>query len=149
VPWLLIGRQLEIRETKDQIDVYHGPCLVASHAKALGSTSVRVTLPEHRPPRGQRPSTQPIPEEALLAQTEAPLPAYAAALKQRCAGRDPAALRRLLGLYREYPHPAVVRAVALAQQYGLFDLDRLERLVLRVIASDFFILQSHDREPES
>ena len=149
VPWLLIGRQLEIRETKDQIDVYHGPCLVASHAKALGSTSVRVTLPEHRPPRGQRPSTQPIPEEALLAQTEAPLPAYAAALKQRCAGRGVAALRRLLGLYREYPRPAVVRAVALAQQYGLFDLDRLERLVLRVIASDFFILQSHDREPES
>jgi transposase len=149
VPWRLIGRQLEIRETKDRIDVYHGPRLVASHEKVLGSASARVTLPEHRPPRGQRPSTQPIPEEALLAQADPPIPAYAAALKQRCAGRGVAALRRLLSLSREYPRPAVLRAVALAQQYGLFDLDRLERLVLRVIASDFFILPGNDGESES
>jgi len=149
VPWLLIGRPLEIRETKDRIDVYHGPRLVASHEKVLGSAGVRVTRAEHRPPRGQRPSTQPIPEEALLAQADPPVPAYAAALKQRCAGRGVAALRRLLTLYREYPRPAVVRAVALAEHYGLFDLDRLERLVLRVIATDFFILRGDDGEPES
>src|SRR5712692_4314006 len=30
VPYLLIGRQLDVRETKDRIDVYHGPRLVAS-----------------------------------------------------------------------------------------------------------------------
>jgi transposase len=149
VPYLLIGRQVEIRETKDRIDVYHGPRLVASHEKVLGSTCVRVTLPEHRPPRGQRPSTQPTPEEALLAQADPPVPAYAAALQQRGAGRGVVALRRLLSLYREYPRPAVLRAVALAQQYGLFDLDRVERLVLRVIASDYFILRGNDGEPES
>ncbi len=149
VPYPLIGRQLEVRETKDRIDMYHGPRLVASHQKVLSRTFLRVTVPEHRPPRGQRPSTQPLPEERILAQADPPIPAYVAALKQRSAGRGTLALRRLLALYREYPRPAFLRAVALAQQYGLFDLDRLERLTLRVIAKDYFIQTDDDREPES
>src|SRR5213593_176993 len=45
VPYLLIGRQLEVRETKDRIDVYHGPRLVASHAKVLSRTFTRVSAP--------------------------------------------------------------------------------------------------------
>ena len=149
VPYVLISRQLEVRETKDRIDVYHGPRLVAAHQKVLTRTSTRVTVPEHRPPRGARPSTQPSPEEQALAQADPPIPAYAAALKQRSAGRGTLALRRLLALYREYPRPAVGQAVTLAQQYGLFDLDRLERLTLRVIAKAYFLLPEEDEESQS
>ncbi len=140
----LIGRQLEVRETKDRIDGYHGPRLVASHQKVLSRTFTRVTAPEHRPPRGARPSTQPSPEEQALAQADPPVPAYAAALKHHSAGRGTLALRRLLALYREYPRPAVRQAVTLAQQYGLFDLDRLERLTLRVIAKAYFVLSDDE-----
>ena len=69
----------------------------------------------------------------------------------------PARSRRLLRahrqtasrLYREYPRTAFLHAVTLAQQYGLFDLDRLERLTLRVIAKDYFILSDDDGEPQS
>ncbi len=147
VPYLLIGRQLEVRETKDRIDGDHGPRLVASHQKVLSRTFTRVTAPEHRPPRGARPSTQPLPEELILTQADPPVPAYAAALKQRTGGRGTLALRRLLVLYREYPRTAFLQAVTLAQQYGLFDLDRLERLTLRVIAKDYFILSDEDGEP--
>jgi hypothetical protein len=146
VPYLLIGRQLEVRETKDRIDVYHGPRLVASHAKVLTRTFTRITVPEHRPPRGARPSQQPPPEEQVLAQSDPPLPAYAAALKQRAAGRGTLALRRLLTLSREYPRAAVHHAVTLALQYGLFDLDRLERLILRVIAKEYFRLADQEEE---
>ena len=149
VPYLLIGRQLEVRETKDRIDVYHGPRLVASHAKVLSRTFTRVMRPEHRPPRGARPSTQPLPEEQTLAQADPPVSAYAAALKQRSAGRGTLALRRLLALYREYPRAPFLRAVTLAAQYGLFDLDRLERLTLRVIAKEYFLLSEDDDEPRS
>ena len=123
-----------------------GPRLVASHAKVLGRTVTRVTVPEHRPPRGARPSTQPLPEEQTLAQADPPVPAYAATLKQRSAGRGTLALRRLLALYREYPRPAVRRAVTLAQQYGLFDLDRLERLTLRLVAQTYFVLPEDEGE---
>lgn len=149
VPYLLIGRPLEVRETKDRVDVYHGARLVASHAKVLGRTFTRVMMPEHRPPRGTRPSTQPLPEEQALAQADPPVPAYAAALKQRSAGRGTLALRRLLALYREYPRAPLVRAVTLAVQYGLFDLDRLERLTLRIIAKEYFLLAEEDDEPPS
>jgi Mu transposase, C-terminal domain len=146
VPYVLIGRQLEVRETKDQIDVYHGPRQVASHAKVLTRTFTRVTVPEHRPPRGARPSQQPPPEEQILAHSEPPLPAYAAALKARAAGRGTLALRRLLTLSREYPRAAVSQAVTLALHYGLFDLDRLERLILRVIAKEYFRLAGQEDE---
>ena len=149
VPYQLIGRQLEVRETKDRIDVYHGPRLVASHAKDLGRTFTRVTVPAHRPPRGARLSAQPSPEDQALAQADPPVPAYAAALKERSAGRGTLALRRLLVLYREYPRAAVLQAVTLAAHYGLFDLDRLERLTLRVIAKDYFRFSADDEEPRS
>jgi hypothetical protein len=149
VPYLLIGRQLEVRETKDRIEVYHGPRQVASHEQVLGRTFLRITVPEHRPPRGHRPSTQPVPEEQRLAQADPPVPAYAVALKQRSGGRGALALRRLLGLYREYPRPALLHAVALAHQYGLFDLDRLERLTLRVIAKEYVIFRDDDGEPDA
>ena len=149
VPYLLIGRQLEVRETRDRLDVYQGPRLVASHPKVLGRAFTRVTVPEHRPPRGARPAAQPSPEEQALAQADAPVPAYAAALKPRSAGRGTLALRRLLALYREYPRAAFLQAVTLAGHYGLFDLDRLERLTLRVIAKDYFLFSEDDGEPES
>lgn len=139
VPYALMGRQLEIRETKDRLDAYLGPRLVASHHKAAGRAGVRITLPEHRPPRGECQPRIP-PEEQELLQAEPPVGEYARALKKHSAGRGTLALRRLLALYREYPREAVGRAVATALQYGLFDLERLERLILRTIAKDYFVL---------
>ena len=139
VPYALIGRRLEIRETKDRIDAYRGPRLVASHRKVTGTTSVRVTLPEHRPRRGER-KTKVSPEDQQLLRMEPPLPEYATRLKSHNTGRGTLALRRLLALCREYPKEAVTKAVATALEYGLFDLERLERLILRTIAKDYFVL---------
>jgi hypothetical protein len=113
---------------------------VASHEKVLGHTFTGVTAAEHRPPRGTRPSTQPLSEEQILAHADPLVLAYAAALKQRSGSRGTLALRRLLALYREYPRRALVQAVTIAHQYGLFDLDRLERLTLRAVAQEYFAL---------
>src|SRR3989442_11423458 len=88
-----------------------------------------------------------LPEEQTLAQADPPVPAYAAALKQRSAGRGTLALRRLLALYREYPRTPFLRSVTLAAQYGLFALDRPRRLPLRVIAKEYFLLSEDDEEP--
>jgi hypothetical protein len=147
VPYALIGRRLEVRETKDRIEVYEGPRLVASHARALTKTPTRVSLPEHRPPRGHGPFVrQPSPEERELQHAEDPLPAYVAALQKRSACRGTVPLRRLLALRRDYPRQAFLEAVTIALQYGLFDLDRLERLTLRLIAKEYFVLASEDPE---
>ena len=88
----------------------------------------------------------PRPKSRNCSRPKPPLPAYAAALQQRSAGRGTLALRRLLALRRDYPRPAFLEAVTIALQYGLFDLDRLERLTLRLIAKEYFVLAEDDPE---
>ena len=65
------------------------------------------------------------------------------ALKQYIGDRR-APLRRLLSMLRDYPREAFLAALADAERYRLFDLDRLEKMVLRQIADDYFPL---DLEP--
>ncbi len=138
-PWQLIGRQVEVRETKAEIQIFEGPRIVGAHKKAQDLGQGRATLPEHRPPRGQggTPSV-PAVEERQILEAAPELAGYVAALKQRAAGRGTVALRRLQRLLREYPRRPVIEAVRAAETYGLFDLERLERMVLRGIARDFF-----------
>jgi hypothetical protein len=67
---------------------------------------------------------------------------YVAALKQRSNGRGRRALRRLIGLKRTYPSSPFIAAIEQALQYGLFDLGRLEALILKQVAGDFFALDA-------
>ncbi len=58
------------------------------------------------------------------------------------------ALRQLLRMVREYPRDALLAAVQEASRYGLYDLDRLERMILRRIARDYFLLKGPDSHDE-
>ena len=40
---------------------------------------------------------------------------------------------------RDYPKKPFIDALASATHYGLYDLDRLERMVLRNIATEYFV----------
>ncbi len=42
--------------------------------------------------------------------------------------------------FEYYPRASFLAAVRQAEQYGLFDLDRLERMVLKEIAHEYFVL---------
>jgi len=68
------------------------------------------------------------------------LDAYVSALIKHRGGRGTRALNRLLQLQRSYPAQPFLAAVEQALKYGLFDLTRLETLVLRQVAGDFFAL---------
>jgi hypothetical protein len=115
---------------------------VATHAKVLEPLDQKVTEPSHRPPRGQgRPKAAPPREQEELLRMEPKLGDYLAAIKTRCPGRYVRMLRRLLGMLRDYPRPPLLAAVSAAQEYGLFDLDRLDRMVLRNVARDYFVLE--------
>jgi hypothetical protein len=54
---------------------------------------------------------------------------------------------QLLRLLREYPREPFLAAVREAAQYGLYDLDRLERMILRRVARDYFLLLDTDSDP--
>ena len=51
------------------------------------------------------------------------------------------ALRHLLRMLREYPREPFLGAIHEAAQYGLYDLDRVERMILRRVQRDFFLLE--------
>jgi len=72
-----------------------------------------------------------------ILQIEPCLSLYLKAFKQH-VGERRAPLRRLLSMLRDYPREAFLAAVADAERYRLFDLDRLEKMVLRRIADDYF-----------
>jgi len=150
-PWRLIGRSMEVRETKNRIEIFDGPRLVATHQRQTGAHDVWMTLPEHRPPRGQgRPKDAPPAEEQLLLKAEPSLAGYVAALRRHAHGRGTLALRRLQRLMRDYPRAPFLATVRRAEQYGLFDLDRLERMVLQQIAHDYFVLpiERHEKDDD-
>jgi len=152
VPYKLLGKAVEVRETKDKIRVFVGPREVAVHDKAIATIKQRKTLADHRPPRGQHAvHVTPLPEERELAAAGPPFADYASTLKKRAGLRWPLALRRLAQMRRDYPAAPLAAAIASAIHYGLYDLDRLERMILRNVATAYFVVpaerEAPDREP--
>lgn len=145
VPYEFIGRQVEVRETKDRVLVYRGPRELATHKKLMDSKPRRSIDPSHRPPRGMTIKRGPIEEERKILAALPQLDSYVAELKSHAPGRGTLTLRRLWAIVRDYPHDAVLAAVRLAHHYGMFELDRLERMVLRNIRDNFFNFD--DEEP--
>jgi hypothetical protein len=137
---------VEVRETKARIEIFDGPRLLASHERQIGAHDLWVTLPEHRRPRGGRPKDAPSAEEVQLLEAEPALSTYVTALRRHAHGRGTLALRRLLRLLRDYPREAFLAAIGRAEQFGLYDLDRVERLVLKQIAHDYFVLPADSQD---
>jgi transposase len=142
VPTEYIGRRLEVRESQDRVVISAGPRDIAVHDREVEPCHRYVFRPEHRPPRGQgwRHDREPFPEEHALLRLLPEIHAYLAGLKHRGKLQTTLALRQLLRMAREYPRAPLLAAIQTATHYGLYDLSRLERMVLRGIATDYFQL---------
>ncbi len=148
VPAAWIGRRVEVRESRDQIEIELDARRIVRHARALTPVPQRITLAEHRPPRGEGPRrSDPHPEEQAIVAAAPEVAPYVAALKQKGRKVVALALRQLLRLLREYPREPFLAAVGEAARYGLYDLDRLERMILRRVAHDYFLLR--ETEPDA
>ena len=145
VPASFIGRRVEVRETRDKIEIELDARRIVTHARVHTPDQVRVTLDEHRPPRGQGVSkrSEAHPEERAILATAPEIAAYVESLKRKGRKVVSLLLRHLLRMLREYPREPVLGAIAEAAQYGLYDLDRVERMILRRVARDFFLLEGH------
>jgi transposase len=149
VPVSWIGRQVEVRETKDNIEIQLDARHIVTHVRAWGPHPQRITLAEHKPPRGEGVKrSHPHPEEQAILHAAPELAAYVTALKQKGRKVVALALRQLLRLLKEYPREPFLAAVGEAAQYGLYDLDRLERMILRRVARDYFLLLETDTDPD-
>jgi len=140
VPYPLIGRNLEVRERKDSVSIYHRHREVARHARQEPGARKWTTDKSHRPPRGSFKKCLPSKEECKLREVSDVMNLYVNALKQRKSGRGISSIKRLYRMIKEYPLDSFQKAVESALHYGLFDLNRLENMVLRNIAGDYFRL---------
>jgi hypothetical protein len=149
VPVEWIGRRVEVRETKDKIEIQRDARRLVTHRRIGDAEDQRITLAEHRPPRGQRaPRPDPHPEENAILTAAPELAEYVAGLKQRSRKVITLALRQLLRFVREYPREPLLGAVREAARYGLYDLDRLERMILRRVTREYFLLDRGVQEDE-
>ena len=150
VPFTWMGRRVEVRETKNQVVIQLDARNAVTHERVAEAEYQRITVAAHRPPRGtssQRPN--PHPEEQLILQAAPEITDYVTALKQRSRKLVVLALRQLLRLVRDYPREPLLAAVREAAHYGLYDLDRVERMILRRVARDYFLLKdSTGGDPE-
>ena len=145
VPVLWIGRRVEVRETRDKIEIQLDARHMVAHEREVTPLQQRITLAEHRPPRGEGVKrNDPHPEEQAIVQAAPETAAYVTALKQKGRKAVTLALRQLLRLLREYPREPFLAAVREAARYGLYDLDRLERMILRRVARDYFLIVETD-----
>jgi hypothetical protein len=146
VPVAWIGRKVEVRETRDKIEIELDARHLVTHVRAVTPQNQRITLTAHRPPRGDGiKRNDPHPEEQALVETAPEIAPYVAALKQKGRKVVALALRQLLRLLREYPREPFLAAVREAARYGLYDLDRLERMILRRVARDYFLLETEPK----
>jgi hypothetical protein len=143
VDW--IGRRVEVRELQHKLEIQLDTHRMVVHKRIAEAEQQRVTLAEHRPPRGTR-RPDPNPEEKAILEAAPELADYVAALKQHSRKILTLALRQLLRLVREYPREPLLAAVREAAHYGLYDLDRLERMILRRVARNYFLLEDDSQD---
>jgi hypothetical protein len=141
VPHKLIGNKMEVQKHWDKVLIYDKQKMVAEHKRIINRKDTRSTLPNHHPPLNRKISHQgPAKEELLLAGKSDELDLYMANLKKRSHGRGVFNLRRLLNLQRTYPQQPFMAGILIALNYGLYDLTRLEKIIIQNIAGEFFEL---------
>ncbi len=139
VPERYLGKKVAVHKQLDQVRVFYGQRQIAAHARLIGLRDKKVLdKAHHNTLIWGRTAPGPSPQEQALTGRHHALDQYVAALKQRAPGRGVSKLRRLLALKRRYPTEPFLAAIEQALEYGLFDLNRLERLILERVAGDFF-----------
>lgn len=141
-PEALCGQKVEVLKSFEHIEVYHKHRKVAGHERLIDKKDGKVIAKGHHKPilkgKGRRP---PCREEQSLTGRYPFLDEYVAGLKKSTYGSGRRKLQKLLDLKRTYPAEAFQKGVEQALHYGLYDLVRLENLILRFVAEDFFNLQ--------
>jgi transposase len=143
VPERFVGQSVAVYKLPAEIHVCRKDTTIAVHLRLIGQRDARSTSPDHHsiPIRQSRGTAL---EEKVLGGHHPSLDRYVAALKQRGNGWGRRALRRLIEMKRTYPSGPFIAAIDLALQYGMFDLGRLEALILKQVAGDFFALDDGD-----
>lgn len=136
-----IGHEMDVYQYLDKIEIYYQHQLIVSHARIIGSRNQRSLIKGHHRHLHRRENQQAsCAAEKQLMGCSAVLDDYIQQLKSHVRGRGIWSFKRLLYLKQLYPLEAFLMAIGQAKAYGLYDLSRLEKMIIRCVAGDFFNL---------
>jgi len=139
VPERYIGDLLEVYQYLDRIEIYYQHRLITQHPRIIERRNQRSSIKGHHINLYSLERRLACSEaEQQLTGINSTLDAYILMLKSQVRGRGELAFRELLMFKRNYPFEAFIKAVTLAKQYSLFDLKRLEKMIIREITDNFF-----------
>ena len=146
VPDHYLGKTVEVYKFPDRVQVSYRGRLVADHPRFLVGREQRSILPGHHAVLNRRVERRKPPKAQTALLTDAPdvLVRYVNALIQHTPSRGGHRLKRLLDYQRTYPQESFLAAVAQAEHYGLYDMHRLETLILASVRGAFFPLEETD-----
>ena len=145
VPERLIGKEMEVHKLWDRIEIFWKQQKVADHERLIDKREARSTIKGHHfPLNRQRAHSGPCKEEMGLLGHSEQLDRYVDELKKRSPGRAVRQMRKLLSLKRTYPAQPFFQAIDQALHYGMYDLSRLEQMILSCVAGDFFNIKEDD-----
>ena len=140
-PEKLIGKQLDVYKYLDQIRIDYQHQEVAVHPRLAGKRYGESRIKGHHTKIHYHHTNNALKKtEQILRQSHEVLDAYISALKKHTRGNAMRKLNCLLTLKHTYPFDAFIGAIQQAQHYGLYDLNRLEALIIKFVAGNYFNL---------
>ena len=150
-----VGKELDVRETESEVIILDGHTELARHKKLIDPAGKKESnLPEHERRHRLPTSSAALPQEAALRALGQEASGYLDQLKAERPGRtfrwSVKVLHRLIG---HYPGPEIARAMGQAGTHRLWDVRRIEGILLQNLAQDHFQLallppEDYEKNPE-
>jgi len=145
VPEHLCGKMVQVQKGLYDVRILHNRHPVACHARLLDRRDAKSTIAgHHQPPAARKSDKHASPWMHQLLGHSADLDSYVARIGTRSRSGATRQLQRLLAIKHDYPAVAFDPAVSRCLHYGVYDLDRLEKIILNLVAGDFFQLEAHE-----
>ncbi len=126
-----IGKTVLVRESKDRVRLFDGHKELAAHKKKVEGSPAAELTPN---PITRRQKQAWLPEEIRLKEIGPTMPTYLQALKAERGSRYVWSVKKLYRLLCQYDTQTLERAVAKAAEHRLFDVRRIETILLQDIA---------------
>lgn len=138
----LIGKTVDVYKYPEEVRFFYKHREIAVHPRLLGKRYGFSRLPGHHSKSHTKQAhlAADKTEKELRGNCKL-LDQYVSSLKKHVRGSGHRSLNRLLNLKRMYPAEAFLSALEKAHHYGLYDLNRLEDLIIKSVAGDYFNLE--------
>lgn len=134
-----LGRAVTVRETQGEVIVLDGHEELARHPKLTGADGrLQSTLPGHERRPHRRPPAAPA-EEIRLKALGPSMAGYLDRLKGR-GHRYGWSVRKLYAILCQYKAEDLLKAVEIAAAHGLYDVGRIEGILLQNLARQEYLL---------